>query len=690
MHLLCSGRVLRSGDPATVIFRGRNWKPLSVLGLQVFVALFVFAFAALSAQAGGTTNPKHFFWAPGQAPNANSVSNDLIYHGGDAGPGAIGVEKTPAIYLIFWGPDWANGFTTTDAKGVQYTSQQLQAYVTSFLSNLGGTPWAAIQKEYCRNVPAGTTSCVGIPGADYITDPQKQLKGVWTDTTPVPSTIVALGLAENLADDPLAVEAIRASAHFNYDPLATYIILTPPTTIATGQPVYCGYHTQTDSVDGLGNPYRLQYAFIPFLNMNWPGLGTSGCGMNSVNVISDSFGHGVFDGYSIVVGHEYAEAVTDPDNFATVQDGWNDAQGSENGDKCAWTDLANVPMNNHTSFAVQPLWSNRSFDANGQGCVRSAPTNPHAMPAVGITPPAIDICMTSPVCPPGVAAGQPMPVNMAYFGGHVQVNPKIYLVLWGWGQSGAFDHATAGRPASDPDGVAALMTRFIAAIGGTTWGNVSAQYYQSNYNGNFSNVGNPKQELAGVWQDNANPIHDNLSPIELAQEAARAVQHFHAADLFSSNFVIATPQKFNDAGFNQNQYCAWHDFTTPVAYPGVQQGIPFTNMPYTLNAGGGCGKDFVNPAPTGDVDGVTIVLGHEIAETLTDPGAEESAGQVQNGAWFDYQGWEIGDKCAWVGDGLQIPGAAFNMIGNDGRAYPVQTLWSNKSLDGVGYCSRGF
>jgi len=690
MHLLCSGRVLRSGDPATVIFRGSNWKPLSVLGLQVFVALFVFAFAALSAQAGGTTNPKHFFWAPGQAPNANSVSNDLIYHGGDAGPGAIGVEKTPAIYLIFWGPDWANGFTTTDAKGVQYTSQQLQAYVTSFLSNLGGTPWAAIQKEYCRNVPAGTTSCVGIPGADYITDPQKQLKGVWTDTTPVPSTIVALGLAENLADDPLANEALRASAHFNYDPLATYIILTPPTTIATGQPVYCGYHTQTDSVDGLGNPYRLQYAFIPFLNMNWPGLGTSGCGMNSVNVISDSFGHGVFDGYSIVVGHEYAEAVTDPDNFATVQDGWNDVQGSENGDKCAWTDLANVPMNNHTSFAVQPLWSNRSFDANGQGCVRSAPTNPHAMPAVGITPPAIDICMTSPVCPPGVAAGQPMPVNMAYFGGHVQVSPKIYLVLWGWGQSGAFDHATAGRPASDPDGVAALMTRFIAAIGGTTWGNVSAQYYQSNYNGNFSNVGNPKQELAGVWQDNANPIHDNLSPIELAQEAARAVQHFHAADLFSSNFVIATPQKFNDAGFNQNQYCAWHDFTTPVAYPGVLQGIPFTNMPYTLNAGGGCGKDFVNPAPTGDVDGVTIVLGHEIAETLTDPGAEESAGQVQNGAWFDYQGWEIGDKCAWVGDGLQIPGAAFNMIGNDGRAYPVQTLWSNKSLDGVGYCSRGF
>ena len=161
-------------------------------------------------------------------------------------------------------------------------------------------------------------------------------------------------------------------------------------------------------------------------------------------------------------------------------------------------------------------------------------------------------------------------------------------------------------------------------------------------------------------------------------------------DLADSQIVVATPQKFNEAGFNQSQYCAWHDFTTPISYPGVTPGIAFVNMPYVLNAAGSCGKDFVNPTPSGDVDGVTIVLGHEIAETVTDPGAESRAGQVQYGAWFDYQSWEIGDKCAWVGDGLQVPGAAFNMVGNDGGAYPVQTLWSDKSLNGVGNCSRGF
>ena len=645
----------------------------------------------IAVSAWAQTNPKHFFWAPGQpnTPNPSTLTSDLIYHGGNAGTGAIGVETVPATYLIFWGPDWQNGFTTTDLNGVAYSSQQLQAYVTSFLTNLGGTSWAAINDEYCNNVAAGTTSCAAAGGGNYVTNPRNQLKGVWTDTTAVPAEIVTLGLEENLVDDPLAMEAIRASAHFNYDAQATYIILTPPSTIGTGQPVYCGYHTQTTSVDGLGNPYRVQYAFIPFLNMNWPGLGQTGCGTNSVNVGSDSFGHGIFDGYSIVVGHEYAEAVTDPDNFASVQDGWNDIQGNETGDKCAWTDLANASMNNHTYFAIQPLWSNKANDASGQGCVRSAPTHPHAMPPVGITPPSDDICMTLGLCPPGVAAGQPMPVNMAYFGGKVQVTPKIYIIYWGWGEAGAFNHTNPGFPASDPDGAGVLMKRFVAAIGGTTWLRTVSQYYQSNYDGTYSNINNPKQELAGVWYDNVNPIHNNLSGIELAQEAARGVLHFHITDLANAQVVVAQPQMYNDAGFNSNSYCAYHDYTTPTSYPGVQSGISFVNMPYILNAGGSCGEDFVNPAPTGNLDGVTIVLGHEIAETLTDPGAESQAGQVQYGAWFDYQGWEIGDKCAWVGDGLQVPGSPFNMIGNDGGAYPVQTLWSDQALQGAGYCSQG-
>jgi hypothetical protein len=340
-------------------------------------AVAVFAAAIVTVVAGtgsvgastATTNPKHFFWA-GQTPSADALSNDVIYHGGSAGIGAIGVETKPAVYLVYWGPEWAAGFTTSDVNGAPYSSKTLQNYVNSFFGNVGGSPWAGVQTQYCRNVPAGTTSCAGLAGADYVTNPKHQLKGVWIDPTPVPSDIVTLGLAENLVDDPIAVEAQRAAAHFNYDPQATYIVMTPPSTIGAGQPVYCGYHTQTTSLDGLGNPFRLQYSFIPFLNMDWPHFGTTGCGMNSVNATSDAFGNGVFDGYSIVTGHEYSEAVTDPDNFFSVQDGWNDDQTSENADKCAWYHLQNITLGGH-QFAVQPTWSNEAFDAGQDGCAVS-------------------------------------------------------------------------------------------------------------------------------------------------------------------------------------------------------------------------------------------------------------------------------------------------------------------------------
>jgi len=342
-----------------------------VLALIALAALAVLMGAsAASSSTTGLTNPKHFFWAAGQSPQgtAASTANDLIYHGGSAGAGAIGVETKPAVYLVYWGPQWAQGFQSADTNGQMYSSKTLQSYLNSFFQSVGGSGWANIQTQYCNGTLPGSTSCVG--GTGYVTNPTHQLKGVWTDPSPVPDDIIALGLAENLVDDPIAQEAMRASAHFKYDAQATYIILTPPSTIATGQPVYCGYHTQTSSVDGLGNPYRLQYAFIPWLNTNWPGLGTSGCGMHNVNATSDAFGNGVFDGWSIVTGHEYAEAVTDPDNFASVQDGWNDAQTSENGDKCAWKDTQNISLGGH-AFAVQPLWSNEAFDATGSGCVVS-------------------------------------------------------------------------------------------------------------------------------------------------------------------------------------------------------------------------------------------------------------------------------------------------------------------------------
>src|SRR3954451_7469454 len=184
------------------------------LAVAAVVAATLGASSAPSNTGAMLTSAKHIFW--GQSATAvDSASNDLVWHGGNAGPGAIGVEQQPAVYLIWWGTEWANGFQTADTDGKLYSSKTLQSYLSSFFQNLGGSPWANIQTQYCNTVLPGSTSCVG--GTGFITNPRKQLKGVWVDPTPVPDDIAALGLAENLVDDPIAAEAMRASAHFGYD-----------------------------------------------------------------------------------------------------------------------------------------------------------------------------------------------------------------------------------------------------------------------------------------------------------------------------------------------------------------------------------------------------------------------------------------------------------------------------------------
>jgi serine protease len=299
-------------------------------------------------------------------------------------------------------------------------------------------------------------------------------------------------------------------------------------------------------------------------------------------------------------------------------------------------------------------------------------------------------------CIPGspAAPGVPVPPNMGYYGGHVQVTPKVYLVFWGWGQAGAFDHTTPGMPTYDPDGAAQRMTNFVKAMGGTAWAGVQTQYYETD-NGQNVYIQNPSNQFGGVWYDDANPIHDNVSGLELAQEAQRAVAHFGVTDLHNSQFIIAQPQKFDEAGFNSGAgYCAWHDYTQEQYYPGVQEGISFTNMPYVLNSGTSCGQNSVNSGfYAGRLDGFSIVMGHEIEETVTDPGAEDVINGVNLGGWYDQSAWENGDKCAWVGytDGITtpstIPGGLNNIRGNDGNLYPVQSLWSNNAAGGTGWCA---
>jgi len=332
------------------LLRGRS----ALLALALSISALIVNSPSLSA-AGlpRTVQGKHVMWAADQGyPSTDQASaNNLIYHGGT-------VQTVPAVFIVYWGTEWDRGFTATHAD-FTYTSATIQSYVNSFFTSLGGSPWAGVQTQYCQGIRAPAFSCTGQSGAQYITNPARQLKGTWTDPTPVPADIVTTALVSNFTTDPLEAEALKAAQHFGYDANALYMIFTPPNHGATGYgSVYCAYHHETTHTTSPG----VRYAFIPYV----PEQGTR-CGGNKVNVQDDAFGHGYLDGYSVVAGHEYAEAITDPGDLNGYQDGWNDATTSENGDKCAWSGLQNITLAGQY-YAIQPLWSNAANAGQG-GCV---------------------------------------------------------------------------------------------------------------------------------------------------------------------------------------------------------------------------------------------------------------------------------------------------------------------------------
>jgi serine protease len=339
--------------------------------------------------------------------------------------------------------------------------------------------------------------------------------------------------------------------------------------------------------------------------------------------------------------------------------------------------------------------------------------------------------------PEAPATTAPYPGNMAYWGGHVQTSPHVYIVYWGWGEKGAFPASPACKTETlaegsvtatlkcDPDGAGKYMADWVYQLGGTQWAGEQTQYYQTvkDSAGNPYNqyITNSKNQLGGIWVDDSNsitglpktlgsnPAGPTNTYTDLAAEAARAVTHFHITDLADADIVVAQPAKYSDPNALATGYCAFHDYTYPGLeagiYNGLPKGISYTNMPYALaiNSSGVnvCGENAVNSGAAGKLDGFSIVLGHEIEETVTDPGAEDITGSGTStnnmGGWYDsVDANENGDKCAWVGESLgapgepavtPIPGAIGNVKGNHGKTFAVQSLWSNQAAEGAGYCA---
>ncbi len=245
------------------------------------------------------------------------------------------------------------------------------------------------------------------------------------------------------------------------------------------------------------------------------------------------------------------------------------------------------------------------------------------------------------------------PNNLLYNGGPVQTAPKIYVVYWGsWSSTG------------DPRGVRSYFNKYLAGLGGSRWLSTVTQYAQRGGQ-HIGNAVGSFNAAAQSWNDtSAIPNLTNGATFEglLAAEARKAATHFNNRTT-SASYIIALPHRvavYEFAGScgvgcdPNNAYCAFHSTTTSGTAT-----IAYTNFPYQPDGADSCGQGSVTFP--GYNDGVSIVGGHEQAETETDP---------QLNAWYDAKGFEIGDKCSWFN--LQ------NISFSTGK-FPSQPLWSNSA-----------
>ena len=246
---------------------------------------------------------------------------NMTYHNGK-------IMTTAVSKAIFWGPSWANAsFVGDKVTGLDqwYTAHS-------------GSNYAKTVNEWTGT--NGQVQSSGLVHQGHIIDTSTAAGGGNT------STILA-----EVCKQVTAGNIVPDSAGNGYYPVYT--------DVKRGTATYCAWHSY-----GTCSGVPVQIAF--FFNLD---------GDSSCDPADTQTGHSQgLAALANVTGHEIEEARSDPANPGA----WYDKQGSENGDKCAWTfNVPYVTFTDGSKWKVQGEWSNAAYNnktgyansSNQKGCI---------------------------------------------------------------------------------------------------------------------------------------------------------------------------------------------------------------------------------------------------------------------------------------------------------------------------------
>jgi len=224
--------------------------------------------------------------------------------------------------------------------------------------------------------------------------------------------------------------------------------------------------------------------------------------------------------------------------------------------------------------------------------------------------------------------------NVSYHNGPVLHQAKVVPVFWGpsstWGTNGA------------PSALAQAIINFFVQFGTTGEYNVITQYYDFGGSVQLTNL------TSKYWIDNSAPP-TNVTDSALVSEVIKATGQVGldgstVYEVFLPPTSYASFGTYASCGGPNLYFCAYH---SNFGYAGVD--VKYASMPYP--SCGGCQW----PGWTAAQNFEHFAC-HETREAATDP---------DGNAWFDRNGYEADDKCAWSPSPFLVNG------------YGYQYEWSN-------------
>lgn len=278
----------------------------------------------------------------------------------------------------------------------------------------------------------------------------------------------------------------------------------------------------------------------------------------------------------------------------------------------------------------------------------------HVMPARGLAPAGIEL------------APKARGTGIQYHGGPILVTPNVAAIYWGTSRIYNNGPTPGSKGAGTADG--SIVGHFLSHFAPSPYFNINNTYSNSSGQQVVNSV-----TYTQFWADNANP-GSAPSDAAIRAEVTKAFTSGNMTFNASTVYLVFTGSGVNLGGGFGTQYCAYHGH---FSWNGND--VKYAAQPYNWQFPSACSA--LNGSPNNDpaADAEVNTIAHETEEAATDPDLN---------AWYDRQGAENADKCAWTfGTTYTTSNGATANMNLGGKDFLIQRNWVNA---GSGGCRQAY